>query len=132
MNAYLISTGLAAALLLAACTQKPECGPLEGRWTNREGEDLLFMPNQQGLWLTRFGSSYDSVAFTYTLDCSKSPALLDLGNFQTGPYNGKTLFGIIEWSSDSSMRLRYEAGIHSEERPVRFDAESTEKYFRIN
>ena len=132
MNTYLISTGIAAMLLATACTQKPECGPLEGRWTNREGEDLLFLPNNQGLWLTRFGSSYDSVAFTYALDCSQNPAGLNLNNFSTGPYNGKTLFGIIEWTSDSSLRLRYEAGMNHTDRPKGFDAEATEKYFRVN
>lgn len=117
-------------LLLPACVGKPPCYELNGQWTTREGQDLVFMPGGDALWLTRFGSLFDTVRLRYRLDCSQAPASLDLTDFQSGPHKGKTLFGILEWPSDSSFRLRYEPGLLSSVRPQAFDPEQTLKFYR--
>lgn len=116
--------------LSPGCHPAASCPELNGRWTNREGQDFIFQPGGKGFWLVKFGSSVDSARFEYRLDCSKKPAALDLTRFENGPFVGKNLFGIIEWSSDSSFRLRYETGQEPGVRPETFEQEQTLKYYR--
>ena len=124
---------LSTALLLVfpSCTLDPPCRELTGRWTTREGQDLIFQAGGTALWLTSFGSQFDTVRMMFKLDCKKEPATLDLSDFQSGPHAGKTLFGILEWQSDTSFRLRYESGTRAEVRPKAFEPEQTLKFFRV-
>lgn len=126
----LVALSAAAFLILPACETAPPCPELAGRWTTREGQDFVFQPDSQALWLTRFGSLYDTVRLIYRLNCAQQPPALDLKKFQSGPYVGKTLFGILEWQSDTSFRLRYEPGEQPGARPRAFDPEQTLKFFR--
>jgi hypothetical protein len=131
-----LSTGAAAiaALIglfsLAACRSTPTCRDLAGTWSNGEGQQLVFEPSGRARWLTRFGSSYDTVSFAFELDCRKKPAALDMKNFQGGPYIGRTLYAILEWTSDTSFRLRYEPGDDDSARPEAFDPEQTQRFVR--
>lgn len=122
---------LTAPLLFSACGLGPECRDLNGRWSTREGQDIIFDPSGEALWLTSFGSRFDTVRLRYQLDCKRAPATLDLSDFQQGPHKGKTLYGILEWQSDTSFRLRYEPGLQPEVRPKAFDPEQTVNYFRV-
>jgi hypothetical protein len=128
---WMAFTSLAFSFLYA-CNTSPNCQELTGRWTNHEGQDFVFQPGGQALLLVKFGSSFDTARFSYRLDCSRQPATLDLDYFQGGLHAGKTLFGIIEWSSDSSFRLRYEAGSGPDSRPAAFDTDQTQKFFKGN
>jgi hypothetical protein len=126
--------GLLLALLLpllGGCGPSADCHELSGRWSDREGQDILFQANGAALWLTRFGSHFDTVPFRFRLDCSRHPATLDLTDFTRGPNVGKTLFAILEWTSDSTFRLRYEVGTQEELRPTEFDNETTLKFFSL-
>lgn len=126
---FRLSVPLGIALLFFAdCQRKPSC-QISGRWTNREGQDFVFEPDGHALWLLKFGSSYDSFRCNYRLNCATDPAALDLNGFSSGPHTGKTLYGIVEWSSDSSFRLRYAMGSGPEDRPAAFDNEQTQQYF---
>lgn len=127
---HLAVFGAALFLLFPACDTAPPCPELAGQWTTREGQDIVFRPDGRALWLTRFGSLYDTVRLSYRLDCASKPPALDLLDFQSGPHVGKTLFGILEWQSDSSFRLRYEPGQHPGARPRTFDPDQTLKFFR--
>lgn len=106
------------------------CRELNGRWSNREGQSFYFEPNGKALWLVRFGSQIDTFAMEYQYDCKKQPAVLDLSGFQTGPLSGKTLYGILEWNSDSSFRFDSEAGIGPDVRPLTFETDQTQKFYR--
>ena len=128
----LFTTVLSGALALAfcSCNSASNCKELLGRWTTREGQDFIFKSGGKALWLFQFGSSFDTAFLDYRLDCSKKPAALDLSNFKSGPHLGKTLFAIIEWTSDSTFRLRYEVGSTPEVRPEGFDNEQSMKFFK--
>jgi len=132
MNQLFMPAALTGALafLCLGCQLPAPCPEISGQWTNREGQDFIFQPDGTGLWLVKFGSSTDSARFDYRLDCSKKPAALDLVHFQNGPLVGKNLFGIIEWSSDSSFRLRYETGQAPDVRPAAFEQEQTMKFYK--
>ena len=121
-------TGLATLLLF--CKTENNCRELTGRWTNREGQVISFEPDGKALWLIKFGSQFDSFPFNYRYDCNQKIATLDWMNFQSGPLVGKTLFGIIEWSSDSVFRFDSEPGTSSDARPKGFHAEHAERYFK--
>jgi len=118
------------ATLFLSCKAEYACHELAGRWTNREGQILSFEPDGKALWLIKFGSQFDTFAINYRYDCKQKTATLDLMNFKSGPLAGKTLFGIVEWSSDSVFRFDAESGNSSEVRPSTFNAEHTERYFR--
>lgn len=114
-----------------ACVSNPRCPELSGRWTNREGQDFVFQPDGRAMWLVKFGSSYDTSRFKYETNCNKAPVQLDMHSFQSGPYIGKVVFGIVEWSSDTSFRLRYEPGSDGNERPKAFDNEQTLQFYSV-
>jgi hypothetical protein len=118
------------ALLFLFCKTENNCRELTGRWTNREGQIFDFEPNGKALWLVKFGSQFDSFPISYAYDCKQKTATLDLTDFKSGPMAGKTLFGIIEWSSDSVFRYDSEPGTSSEARPVTLDAEHAGRFFR--
>ena len=126
---YTFAALLATLQLMVFCTNKVTCHELTGRWTTHEGQEFVFQQDGKALWLTRFGSQFDTVPFEYHLNCKAEPATIDLHHFYTGPYSGKTLFGILEWTSDTSFRLRYEPGADEWARPQEFDSESTMKFF---
>ena len=133
-NGTLTSVALAAItsflfLSLFSCNDTP-CRELSGRWSNREGQSFYFEPDGKALWLVRFGSQVDTFVMEYRYDCKKQPVQLDLSGFQTGPLSGKTLYGILEWNSDSSFRFDAEAGIGPESRPLTFETDQTQKFFR--
>ncbi|MBC7774189.1 MAG: hypothetical protein H7246_02020 [Phycisphaerae bacterium] len=118
------------AILFLFCKTENSCRELTGRWTNHEGQVFSFQPDGKALWLIKFGSQYDSFPFTYRYDCATKIPTLDLMNFKSGPLVGKTLFGIVEWSSDSVFRFDAEPGTSSDARPASFNAEHAERYFR--
>ena len=130
----LFTSALYSGLLLALCSchYTSPCKALIGRWTTREGQDFIFQSGGKALWLFQFGSSFDTAYLDYRLDCSQKPAALDLSNFKNGPHLGKTLYGIIEWSSDSTFRLRYEPGTVPEVRPAAFDNEQSLKFHKVD
>lgn len=116
--------------LFPSCTFDSPCRELTGRWTTREGQDIVFQAGGTALWLTSFGSQFDTVRLHFLLNCKKAPAAIDLSDFENGPHKGQTLYGILEWQSDSSFRLRYEPGARPEARPKAFEPEQTLKFFR--
>lgn len=123
-----LSLAFLAFLALQGCTGS-DCRDISGRWSNREGQTFEFRPDGKALWLVRFGSQVDSVQMEYQYNCKTRPAQLDLTGFQSGPLTGKTLFGILEWNSDSSFRFDAEAGAGPEVRPATFDSDQTQKFF---
>ena len=122
---------LSLLFILSACDRQAGCRELTGPWTTHEGQELVFLPDGQALWLTKFGSQYDTIRMHFRFDCAARPATLDLSDFQNGPHRGKMLFGIFDWSSDSSFRFRYEVGSQPEDRPKEFDVEQTQKFTAV-
>lgn len=111
-----------------SCRQTDSCLGIEGVWTDGEGQELVFMPSDSALWLTRFGSHVDTIGFVYRMICQKRPVLIEWNQFAGGPYSGKTLYGILEWLSDTSFRVRYEPGLYEQVRPVEFDDAHTMRF----
>lgn len=116
-------------ILMFNCSDPP-CRDLQGRWTNREGQAFYFKGNGKALWLIRFGSQIDTFVMEYRYDCRKQPAELDLSGFQSGPLSGKTLYGILEWNTDSTFRFDAEAGTQPDARPKAFETDQTQKFYR--
>ena len=126
------TTGFAvvAALLFSCCQNKTGCREIKGKWDDREGHNFVFYEYGKALWLNRFGQMVDTVSFVFVLNCNTSPASIDFKDFSGGPFSGKTLYGIMEWSADSLFRLCYDIGQEPSCRPKTFDPEQTMKFFR--
>lgn len=122
-----------AAIALLALFSSAGCGSpcpeLSGKWSTREGQSIFFKKSGNALWLTRFGSQVDTVPMAFRYDCAKQPVELDLFQFRTGPLVGKTLFGILEWTSDTTFRFNAEAGTDPSLRPKTFESDQTLKFF---
>ena len=71
-----------------------------------------------------------TIGIMIELNCATKPASIDLKNFQAGPFLGKTLFGILEFSGDTLFRLCYETGQEPSVRPNAFIPDQTSKFFR--
>ncbi|MCB0533457.1 MAG: hypothetical protein H6574_20960 [Lewinellaceae bacterium] len=123
-----VAITLLILLSITGCTDST-CRTLSGRWSTREGQSFYFQENGHGLWLVRFGSKIDTFPMAYRYDCGKQPIELDLSGFETGPLAGKTLFGILEWNSDTSFRFDAEAGTSPTVRPSTFESDQTQKFF---
>jgi hypothetical protein len=122
-----LNAALVWALGAAGCDYNNNCQPPQGAWTNREGTELVFEPGGTALWLTRFGSQTDTQRCQFELDCTNKPAAaFDLDNFSVGPFVGKKLLGILEWSSDSAFRWQYDTG----ERPQAFTPEHSSTFYK--
>lgn len=119
-----------AVSLFFCCNTTTPCHELTGQWSNREGQFFLFQPNGKALWLIKFGSQFDTFPVEYRYDCGQQPLTLDLTGFQSGPLTGKTLYGILEWTSDSSFRFDAEPGATPEVRPATFNTEQTMKFYK--
>lgn len=124
------SAFIGVSFVFTCCQFNSNCRELTGQWTNREGQYFLFEPNGQAYWLIKFGSEFDTFPIQYQYDCKQKPAILDLSGFKSGPLKGRTLFGILEWTSDSSFRFDGEPGASQEVRPETFDPEQTQRYYR--
>ncbi len=121
---------ITAISILMSCQGRPPCRELTGTWTNREGYGLVFKSDNKALWLNKFGQIIDTVTCVFVLNCKASPATLDFSGFNAGPFQDKTLFGIVEWSADTLIRYCYEAGSQPDVRPKTFDQAQTIKFFR--
>lgn len=120
-----ISSGLTALIFLSqACEPKQDCKLPIGHWTDNEGREMIFLEDGKAFWLTRFGSQYDTLAFSYTIDCKAVPQSIEMQGFTSGPYTGRALFGIFEWSNDSTLRMQLDDG----ERPTVFDSQRASKF----
>ena len=117
---------------LWACHSNSPCHAPAGQWESEDGHILVFETSGKGLWIDRFGTQSDTVPFEFRLDCQNPTPAFDLYNFISGPYRGKTLFGILDWQSDTSFRLRAEVGDHPSVRPADFDEETTERFVKIS
>ena len=118
-----------AFIFLYQCQQSVVCHAPIGNWSG-DGQELVFLTDQKGYWITQFGSQRDTESFVFDLDCDHKPPRLDLKDFQSGTNLGKTLFGIIDWQSDTSFRLQYETGTSSEVRPHEFDNEQIQQFIK--
>ncbi len=129
-----ISAGVWAAYIIAvpivgfACREAP-CRPLEGQWQTEEGHLWSFHQDRL-LWITRFGQLLDTVVLSYRYDCATYPIALDLKELAGGPWRRKTLYGILEWSSDTSFRFCAAAGTDPSLRPRHFTDAETIRFFR--
>jgi hypothetical protein len=130
MRNFTLASILSGILLLFSDCQSAGCGDLVGRWTNREGQIFQFEAGGKALWLVQFGSKFDTFPIHYQYDCKQTPATLDLSGFQSGPLSGKTLFGIVEWASDTVFRFDCEPGSAPDVRPATFNPAQAQRYFR--
>lgn len=120
---------MALLALFSSAGCESACLEPGGKWSTREGQSIVFQKNGKALWLTRFGSQVDTVPMAFRYDCAKQPVELDLFQFHAGPLVGKTLFGILEWTSDSTFRFNAEAGTDPALRPKTFESDQTLKFF---
>lgn len=119
-------------LTVVACGLGSKKCDLNGHWSTHEGQDLVFLPEGNALWLTQFGSHFDTTRFQYNMECACDGSVhIDFYNFRSGPHMGKTLYGLLERANDSTFRLRYEPGFQPEVRPAALDPEQTVQYMRI-
>lgn len=116
-------------LLVTSCSwPPPQCPDLTGRWTNRDGKIFVFQPDSNALWLTKFGSQYDTVVLDYQYRCDRKKNMLDLKGFSSGPLVGRSLYAFIEWNGDTAFL--FDAA--PEVRPQLINLEQAERYVRTS
>ena len=121
---------LLTLLILSAfisCTSSND--KLLGSWDNKEGQILEFEKDSQAKWIFYTETTSDTFQINYNANFNTKPIQIDLTNFKAGPLKGKTLFGIIEFTNDSTMRFDCEPLLA--DRPKDFNSEQTKTYFKL-
>lgn len=114
---------------IASCnSRQSDENPVIGIWDNKSGQILHFNPNGKAFWIFYSESRRDTFEIKYIADYSKTPFQLDLTDFKVGPLQGKTLYGIMEFSDTNTMSLDFEPLM--ENRPKEFDPKQTQTYYK--
>lgn len=100
-----------------------------GKWDNKSGQILDFKADRQAFWIFYSGAKRDTFEIRYLTDFSKEPRCINLTDFKAGPLKGKTLYGIIEFTDQNTIRLDFEPT--QENRPKGFDAKQTQTYYKM-
>ena len=103
---------------------------LKGRWDNQNGQVLVFQKNNKALWIFYSETKSDTFRIQYAANLNTSPSQLDLSGFSSGPLQGKTLFGIVEFKGRNIIRFDCEPGKTAEVRPKQFNTEQTQTYYK--
>lgn len=119
---------LLTVVLVCVAAKQQNDESLLGSWDNKSGQVLTFIAEGQALWIFYSETKRDTFEIRYTTDFSIKPHQIDLTDFKTGPLTGKTLYGIIEFTDENTIRLDFEPS--SENRPQEFDAKQTQTYFK--
>ncbi|MDQ3110931.1 MAG: hypothetical protein M3R17_13645 [Bacteroidota bacterium] len=110
---------------LTACNKPQE--KLIGRWDDKNGLILEFKKGNkaQGIFYTK--TSRDTFEMNYKADLSITPHQLDLTDIKSGPLEGKTLYGIMEFNGATT--LSFDCAPSS--RPTTFSPKETVTYFKM-
>jgi hypothetical protein len=109
-------SALVGLALIAGCDAFPlGYGPsLAGDWTgvgaNGVRQTLAFESGGTGVWTLESPEISDTVAFRYAVDHSSRPHHLELSDFDHGPLEGRTLYGIFEQTGEVGFRVDFEPG----------------------
>jgi uncharacterized protein (TIGR03067 family) len=116
---------------LASCVSTKEQANdlVVGKWDNKSGQILDFRADGSALWIFYSEAKSDTFDIQYRSDFSKKPQEIDLTDFKMGSLKGKTLYGIIEFSDNNTIRLDFEPT--EENRPKEFDPEQTQTYYKL-
>jgi len=106
--------------VLAACTSKPvneEAVELTGSWASKnDAVTYVFQDESNALWLIRRpDGSVDTLTGKYRFLADSLPMQLDFYDFETGMLNGKDVYGIVEFTSDTTFRFSNELAGSPEE-----------------
>ena len=118
---------LSILISLISCTSLKN--KLLGSWDNKKGQILEFKKDNQAEWIFYNETSKDAFQINYNTNFNTKPIQLELTNFKAGPLKGKTLFGIIEFTNDSTLRFDCEPLLA--DRPKDFNSEQTQTYFKL-
>lgn len=120
---------LLAGLFSCVTTRHQSTKPLFGKWDNKSGQILDFQKDGKAYWIFYSETKRDTFEIQYRTDFSKKPQEIDLTDFKVGPLQGKTLYGIIEFTDNKTIRLDFEPT--QENRPKEFDQKQTQTYHKI-
>jgi hypothetical protein len=107
---------LLAALLVAvsapaARAQQPS---ILGGWSGVDGrgvkQTLEFREDGKATWRLEMPQGGMSLDIRYAYDAASSPKRLDLFGFESGPLAGRTLYGIVEFTTEGALRFDCEPG----------------------
>lgn len=124
------------ALAVAGSLGCGESRSLEGTWTGNDlmGNQMTFVFGEDGRaeWVlqqvTPGGGTMasDTIRMAYTTDTSAEPATIDFFDFDFGPLQGTTTYGIYEFTEGDAFRIDLEPAGPGQDASVRPDSFSSE------
>ncbi len=101
--------------VLAACQGTPTGPTVVGRWVGTDGrgtqQTLVLAADGSAQWTVEGRAGSQSFDVRYRFDATKTPQQLDLLGFASGPLQGLSLYGIVEWSRPEAFRFEAEPGL---------------------
>ena len=124
------------ALAVAGSLGCGESRSLEGTWTGNDlmGNQMTFVFGADGRaeWVlqqvTPGGETMaaETIRMAYTTDTSAEPATIDFYDFDFGPLQGTTTYGIYEFTEGEAFRIDLEPAGPGQDASVRPDSFSSE------
>jgi len=108
-----------------------------GTWSNESGTfTYVFMEDGEAKWLIQRPENVDTLTGKYRFVSDSLPMQLDFYDFETRMLNGKDVYGIVEFTNDSTLRYDNELAASPEEaldrRPTTFNEYQTATFYKQN
>ena len=124
------------ALAVAGSFGCGESRSLEGTWTGNDlmGNQMMFVFGADGRaeWILQpvmpggGTMAAETIRMAYTTDTSAEPATIDFFDFDFGPLQGTTTYGIYEFTEGDAFRIDLEPAGPGQDASVRPDSFSSE------
>jgi hypothetical protein len=124
------------ALAVAGSLGCGESRSLEGTWTGNDlmGNQMMFVFGADGRaeWILQPAMpgggtmAAETIRMAYTTDTSADPATIDFSDFDFGPLQGTTTYGIYEFTEGDAFRIDLEPAGPGQDASVRPDSFSSE------
>ena len=101
---------------------------ITGTWqgTSEEGEAWTLEIRRLGVAKLEVNGEHHDLNYSYVFEGKMLPLKLDLYGFRTGEYVGKTIYGIVMFRDEDTMRFETQVGepMADGTRPEKFDKSS--------
>lgn len=119
-------------LHLLACNKVGDEG-LQGAWENNKGQVLVFQENGEMLWIQPMREAADTFYMKYRLDETAQPNTVDFYSIENGPFKGKKIYGLAEFTSEGfkrAIRLNIRVGADETSRPESLESGKIDLYVK--
>lgn len=135
---FMVTGILVALTMIFSGCQKEQHGYLIGEWSGVDKmgmkQTFIFRQDNRAEWMIKSAEMTQKFELAYKINYESCPITIDLSGFESGPLQGKALYGIIEFKNNAMFRLDVEPGVPDGDKPIHRPAvfgDETVTYYRV-